>query len=74
MEIEEQLKEMRQQIIELDDRVDDLEHKDDKITVYEALYLLNNETLEKDLNSLMARIKELTMKLGRIEITICDTP
>jgi chromosome segregation ATPase len=72
--IEKQLKELRQQIIELDDRVADLEHKDDRITVYEALYLLNSEDLEKNLKSLLARIKELTMKLGRVEITISDTP
>lgn len=73
-DIDKQLKELRQQIIDLNERVADLEHKGDRITVYESLYLLNSETLEKDLNSLMTRIKELTMKLGRVEITVCDTP
>ena len=68
------LAQLEQQVFDLDVRVTDLEHKDDYITIYEALYLLNNATLEKDLNSLMERIRELTKKLGRIEITICDTP
>lgn len=74
MNIEKKLEEIKNQICELDDRVADLEHRDEGITVYEALYLLNNATLERDLKSLMERIKELVIKLGRIEITICDTP
>ena len=69
-----ELDEIKMQIIELDNRVANLEHREEGITIYEALYLLNNATLERDLVSLMKRIKELTIKLGRIEITICDTP
>jgi chromosome segregation ATPase len=73
-DIEKQFKELRQQIVDLSERLELLEHKDDHITIYESLYLLNSEDLEKNLKSLVARIKELTMKLGRIEITISDTP
>jgi archaellum component FlaC len=70
----EQIQELQQQFIELDNRVADLEHKDDRITIYEALYLLNSEDLEKNLKMLMTRIRQLVKKFGRIEITICDTP
>ena len=73
-EIDKQFKELRQQIVELNERVADLEHKDDRITVYEALYLQNSEDLEKNLKSLMERIRQLTKKLGRVEIVISDTP
>ena len=74
MDIVNELAEIKMQIIELDNRVADLEHREAGITLYESLYLLNNATLERDLKSLMERIKELVIKLGRIEITICDTP
>lgn len=69
-----ELEQIKIQLHELDDRISDLEHREEGITIYEALYLLNSATLEKNLNSLMERIKELVTKLGRIEITISDTP
>lgn len=72
MNLEKKLKELTTQICELDDRLSALEKEGYDITIYDALILLNSETLERDLKSLMNRIRQLTKKVGAIQIVISD--
>lgn len=67
-----ELEEMRNQIIELDDRLSALENEGEGITIYDAMVLLNSETLERDLKSLMNHIRQLTKKVGALQIVLSD--
>ena len=72
MNIDKKLKELTTQICELDDRILALEKEGDGITIYDAMILLNSETLEQDLNSLMNHIRQLTKKVGALQIVLSD--
>ena len=72
MNIEKKFKEITTQIIELDDRISFLEHKEEGIIIYDALILLNSADLEKNLVSLMNHIRTLTMRVGALQIVLSD--
>lgn len=67
-----EIEEIKNQIIELDDRISFLENKEQSIIIYDALILLNSADLEKNLSSLMNHIRTLTKRVGKIQIVISD--
>ena len=67
-----ELEQIKIQLHELDDRLSFLENQGQGITIYDAMILLNSETLERDLKSLMNHIRTLTKRVGKIQIVISD--